>query len=197
VTGDIHGGHARPPPPPGGRPRSGPPATPSSPLVGRQGPGGVSQKYFGLSTPACWRFSLVKLRFFSRIFRQMKKSTQSPHLTVVDPTAPGAHLPQPARPLGEHGAKLWRRATAEYNIDDVAGVEMLTQACQTLDRAEALAACIEADGEIVRTPQGIKAHPAIREELSCRGFIVRTLQKLGLNFEPLHQNVGRPPGRGS
>ena len=52
------------------------------------------------------------------------------------------------------------------------------------------------DGAIVRTATGIKAHPAIREELSCRGFIVRTLQKLGLNYEPLRAAPGRPPNTG-
>lgn len=127
----------------------------------------------------------------------MRKTEKSPLRIVGDLDAPGPQSPQPSRPLGEHGAKLWRRATAEYDISDVAGVEMLTLACQSLDRAEALAACIEEDGEIVRTPQGIKAHPAIREELAARGFIVRTLQKLGLNFEPLRASSGRPPGRGS
>jgi hypothetical protein len=134
--------------------------------------------------------------FLAYTFRNAK--VRQPPLRIVgDLGAPGPQGPQPFRPLGEHGDKLWRRATAEYAIDDVAGVEMLTQACQALDRAEALAACVEADGEIVRTPQGIKTHPAIREELSARGFVVRTLQKLGLNFEPLHQNLGRPPGRGA
>ena len=127
----------------------------------------------------------------------MKKSAKPPLRIVGNLDAPGLQGPQPSRPLGAHGEKLWRRATAEYDIDDVAGVEMLTLACQALDRAEALAACIETDGEIVRTPQGIKSHPAIREELSCRGFIVRTLQKLGLNFEPVRAGPGRPPGRGS
>ena len=72
---------------------------------------------------------------------------------------------------------------------------MLTQACQALDRAEGLADRIAEDGDIIRTPTGIKAHPGIREELAARGFVVRTLQKLGLNFEPLHLGPGRPPGR--
>ena len=66
-------------------------------------------------------------------------------------------------------------------FSDVAGIELLTQACQACDRAEALAAHVGAKGEIVRTPTGIKAHPAIKKELARRGFIVRTLQKLGLN----------------
>jgi hypothetical protein len=123
----------------------------------------------------------------------MKKSAKPPHLTLVEPGAIGL---QPSRPLGEHGRALWAKVSSEYDVSDAAGTEMLTQACQACDRAEAVAACVEADGEMVRTPQGIKVHPAIREELSARGFVVRTLQKLGLNFEPVRAGPGRPPGRG-
>ena len=126
----------------------------------------------------------------------MKKSGKPPLRVVSDLGAPGPQGPQPSRPLGEHGAKLWARVLEEYDVSDAAGVEMLTQSALACDRAEALAAHVAEDGEIVRTPQGIKSHPAIREELSCRGFVVSTLQKLGLNFEPLRA-PGRPPGRGS
>jgi hypothetical protein len=125
----------------------------------------------------------------------MRKTDKPPLRIVANLDAPGPHPPQPSRPLGEHGTRLWPRTTEEYRIEDVAGVEVLTQACQALDRAEALAACVERDGEFVRTPLGIKAHPAMKEELAARGFVVRTLQKLGLNFEPLHAGPGRPPGR--
>jgi hypothetical protein len=44
---------------------------------------------------------------------------------------------------------LWQAVTAEYQINDAGGVEMLTQACQAADRVEALAARITEDGEIV------------------------------------------------
>jgi hypothetical protein len=121
----------------------------------------------------------------------MKKSG-TPALRIVGDRAPTG--PQPSRPLGPHGSKLWASVLKEYDVSDASGVEMLTQACQMVDRAEALADSIANDGEIVRTPQGVKAHPAIREELSCRGFIVPTLQKLGLNFEPVRSGPGRPPG---
>jgi hypothetical protein len=84
--------------------------------------------------------------------------------------------------------------TNKYVVEDAAGVEMLTQLCAALDRAEALSARVAEDGEIDRTLTGIKAHPAIKEELACRGFAVRTLQKLGLNFEPLRAGPGRPSG---
>jgi hypothetical protein len=121
----------------------------------------------------------------------MQKTERSPRLTIVDPPL---SPPRPSRPLGEHGEQLWRQTIREYRIEDVAGVEMLTQACQALDRAEGLAARIAEDGEIVRGASGIKVHPAIREELAARSFVVRTLQKLGLNFEPLRAGPGRPVG---
>jgi hypothetical protein len=133
----------------------------------------------------------VQLRIFSRVFISMKKTGGPPRLTLIEPGAAGL---QPPRPLGKHGLGLWRRVTAEYDVSDVAGIELLCQAAQALDLAETLADRIQEDGEIVRTPTGIKAHPAIREQLSARGFIVRTLMKLGLNFEPLRSGPGRPPG---
>jgi hypothetical protein len=122
----------------------------------------------------------------------MAKKTTKPPLHVV--SALEGTGPQPSRTLGEHGQKLWNRVVSEYVIDDVAGIELLTLAAQALDRAEALAEHVAGDGEIVRTPTGVKCHPAIKEELACRGFIVRTLQRLGLNYEPLRAAPGRPPG---
>jgi hypothetical protein len=101
--------------------------------------------------------------------------------------------PQPSCSLGECGLKLWNSITAEYDVSDSSGIELLTQACLASDRAAALAAHVAQDGEIVRTPTGIKVHPAVKEELACRGFVVRTLQKLGLNYEPLRSTPGRPP----
>jgi hypothetical protein len=39
-----------------------------------------------------------------------------------------------------------------------------------------------------------KAHPALRDELALRAFITRTLQRLGLDVEPVRAGVGRPGG---
>src|ERR1700722_18098885 len=112
----------------------------------------------------------------------MKKTAAPPRLTLVEPGLTGS---QPSRPLGAHGQALWRKTTTEYRIEDAAGVEMLTQACQALDRAEGLADRIAEDGDNIRTPTriygppGMRAPPGIRGELAARGFVVRTLQKLG------------------
>ena len=89
----------------------------------------------------------------------------------------------PPRKLGEAGLSLWNRVQAEYQITDVGGVELLTQACLARDRAEALAAVIEADGERIITKTGIKDHPCLKHELAARSFIVRTLQRLGVTDE--------------
>jgi hypothetical protein len=114
-----------------------------------------------------------------------------PPLTVVDP---GTTSLQPPRPLGVHGRALWDRVMAEYGIRDSGGAELLALAAQALDRAEALAACIAADGAVIYGKAGpLRAHPAIRDETACRAFVVRTLQKLGLNLEAI-KPIGRPGG---
>jgi hypothetical protein len=91
---------------------------------------------------------------------------------------------------------LWDRIQAEYRITDCGGMELLAQACQALDRAEGLAAAIARDGDVVRSRTGVpKTHPAVREELACRSFVVRTLERLGVTSETV-KAPGRPPSGG-
>jgi P27 family predicted phage terminase small subunit len=116
---------------------------------------------------------------------------RKPPLTVVAPDATGS---QPPRPLGAHGKALWRNVQAEYSITDVGGIELLAHVCAALDRAEALREQIEADGEVLRTARGqIRDHPGLKHELAARSFVCRTLQRLGLNIEPV-KSPGRPAG---
>ena len=91
--------------------------------------------------------------------------------------------------LGAPGLSLWNLVMSEYRIEDCGGLEILTQAC---DRAEGLRGEIERDGEVLRLGDTIKDHPALKHELANRAFIVRTLVRLGLNFEPVRAAVGRP-----
>jgi hypothetical protein len=114
-------------------------------------------------------------------------------LTLVSPGSTGAG---PPRPLGQHGTALWNAVTAEYRIEDAGGVELLAQACAASDRVEALAQEINTDGEIIRTRTGARAHPGLKDEIALRAFIVRTIERLGLNFEAVRPGAGRPPGRG-
>jgi hypothetical protein len=125
----------------------------------------------------------------------MREKSPQPSLRLV--VAPGATSPPPALNLGEAGQRLWTAVQAEFAVDDVAGREILGQCCKAADRAEALAARISADGEIVRTKAGLKAHPALSAELAARGFVVKSLVRLGINYEPVRLGVGRPPGGGA
>jgi hypothetical protein len=110
-----------------------------------------------------------------------------PPLTVVDPDP---SLPTPPRALGRHGMALWQTVQAEYAIEDPGGIELLAQACAAVDRVEALAERINADGEVLITKGVPKPHPALREELSARSFVCRTLERLGLNLETV-KPIGR------
>ena len=79
---------------------------------------------------------------------------------------------KPSRTLGNHGAALWRSVVSEYHIDDAGGIELLTAACQQLDRAESLREQIDVDGYIVRTKDSLREHPGLRHELAARAFVV-------------------------
>ena len=102
-------------------------------------------------------------------------------------------LPDPPRKLRKPGRELWDRIQSEFFIEDAAGIEILLQACQALDRAESLAATITAEGEVVWGSHGAKSHPAVRDELQARALVVRMLQKLGVVEEAV-KPVGRPSG---
>jgi hypothetical protein len=98
----------------------------------------------------------------------------------------------PPRDLGQHGRKLWDEVQAVYGISDRGGIELLAQACAALDRAEMLAEAIAKDGSVIYSRTGVpKSHPAVKDELACRAFVVRTLERLGLNVEAV-KPVGRP-----
>jgi hypothetical protein len=126
-------------------------------------------------------------RFVVAIF-SMAKPADRPPLTVLDPASTGI---APPRKLGQHGLALWNSVQHAYRIDDAGGTELLAQACAAADRVESLAEQINADGEVVRTRNGPRAHPALRDELAGRAFVVRTLERLGLNVEQV-KPLGRP-----
>jgi hypothetical protein len=119
----------------------------------------------------------------------LAKGYDKPLLNVADPASSGI---SPPRKLGIHGLSLWSSVQGAYQIADVGGIELLAQACAAADRVEALAQRITADGEVVNTRSGqLKAHPGLRDELAGRAFIVRTLERLGLNLEAV-KPIGRP-----
>jgi hypothetical protein len=121
----------------------------------------------------------------------MTKNPRNPPLTLVG--TDGTGVPEPPRPLGEHGQRLWAVIQADYGIVDTGGRELLAQACGALDTIEMLREAVERDGAIVYAPRtGVpRAHPGLRDLLGCRAFLARTLERLGLNVEAV-KPVGRP-----
>jgi hypothetical protein len=120
----------------------------------------------------------------------MATTPRKPPLTIVTPATTGI---QPPRQLGQHGMQFWQRVMAEFAITDVGGQEILMQCCLGIDRAESLAEIIAREGEVIRTRTGtIKSHPAVRDEISARAFVLRAITKLGIDLEP-QKAVGRPP----
>jgi hypothetical protein len=121
----------------------------------------------------------------------MPKTPGRPPFSVVSGEATDG---SPPRDLGQHGRQLWDAVQREYGISDRGGIELLAQCCAALDRAEGLAGAIRTDGEVVYSRTGVpRSHPAVKDELACRAFVVRTLERLGLNVEAI-KPVGRPTG---
>jgi hypothetical protein len=120
----------------------------------------------------------------------MPKTLGRPPFSIVSPdTTAGS----PPRDLGRHGRKLWDAVQREYGIADRGGIELLAQAAGALDLIEALGEAIARDGAIVYGRAGPKAHPAVKDQIAARAFLVRTLEKLGVTSETIKPGPGRPP----
>ena len=116
-------------------------------------------------------------------------SAQTPLSVVNLPSS----IPKPPANLGDAGATLWRSIMAEYDISDAGGQALLEQAATAYDRAERLRVEIDRDGEIVRGRTGMREHPGLKIELASRSFVVRTLQRLGINLEVVRPVSGARP----
>jgi hypothetical protein len=120
----------------------------------------------------------------------MSKKT---NLSVVANPEPDS--PRPSCKLSQTGMSLWNDIVSTYAFEDRASYEVLAQACAAADRAANCHSYIDRDGEVVVTNAGlVRSHPLLRDELANRAFCCRSLQRLGLDLEPI-RGVGRPSGR--
>ena len=96
------------------------------------------------------------------------RPTPIPHLFTQPVTSPepGSIRPQPPPKLGKHGFAPWNAIQAEFHVNDAGGIEVLAQACAGVERAKALRARIDAEGETFQTHSGIKPHPCLQNDLS-------------------------------
>jgi hypothetical protein len=114
---------------------------------------------------------------------------KKPKLEIVGPSTADPSAP-PAM-LGKAGRKLWQAIQSEYIITDCGGLALLEQICATVDEIAECSAIIARDGRMIRGKFGPREHPLIKTQLSLRSFVVRTVQKLGINFEAT-KPFGRP-----
>jgi hypothetical protein len=114
---------------------------------------------------------------------------KTPNISLVK----AAGAPKAPRKLGPHGSNLWRAVHAEYQIDDIGGIELLALACESLDRSEACKEQINSEGQVLKTKTGWREHPLLKHETQSRALAARLLGRLGLDVEALRSGPGRPP----
>ncbi len=77
------------------------------------------------------------------------------------------------------GRKLWQAVVTDYELSEHE-TGLLLQACRTVDLLDQLQARLDADGPIIDSPQGLKAHPAAAELRQQRITLARLVAALGL-----------------
>lgn len=89
------------------------------------------------------------------------------------PSAPGG--------LSAESRRTWQRLVDEYQIDDAAGLELLTQLCETLDRLAEVKRRIADDGLIVPGYNDQpRPNPLLKTEAEYRRLILATFRALRL-----------------
>ena len=105
-----------------------------------------------------------------------------------EPKAP-AHLSRESK-------RWWREIQSEYVIGDAAGLAVLGQAAESLDRVRTAQKAIKESGIVVLDRWGqTKSHPAAAIERDAKASFLAALRALNLDLEPLHNGPGRPGGR--
>ena len=77
------------------------------------------------------------------------------------------------------GRRLWEATVADYELTEHE-IGLLLQACRTVDALDQLQARLDADGPMVDSPQGLRAHPALPELRQQRIALARLFAALGL-----------------
>lgn len=101
----------------------------------------------------------------------------------------------PPADLRDAGRKLWRSVVAEYDLD-VHEERLLVEAARTVDLLDELEQAVRADGAVIQSPQGLKAHPAAVELRQQRIALARLLVALRMPAGDEGDQVqGRRPQR--
>ncbi|GAB2820608.1 hypothetical protein GCM10022221_18170 [Actinocorallia aurea] len=95
-------------------------------------------------------------------------------------------------PMGERGQAFWDHATGTFDLDRHE-LELLTQVCRMMDRADALQAEILETGPMVVTSRGDRRpNPAIGEERQISLAVGRLLSQLDIPAEDDSTSLASP-----
>lgn len=84
--------------------------------------------------------------------------------------------------LGQAGKKLWASVTDRFDLAEHE-LLVLTEACRTKDTLDALNAAEKAEGAVIMSPHGLKAHPAVVEARQQRVVLQKLLAGLDIPAE--------------
>ncbi|MFI7168182.1 terminase [Rhodococcoides fascians] len=84
--------------------------------------------------------------------------------------------------LNAAGAKLWKSVVDEYELDEHESA-LLLEAARTVDQLNLLQDAVTAEGVVIESPQGAKAHPALVEARQQRITLARIISALRLPDE--------------
>jgi P27 family predicted phage terminase small subunit len=102
----------------------------------------------------------------------------------------------PPKYLSVAARKWWRALMGEYQIEDAAGLLLLTTAMECFDRMKAAGAVLDEEGLTFTDRYGqARPHPAATVEANNRSQMLGAIKQLTLDLEPLRDRVGRPGGR--
>jgi hypothetical protein len=113
------------------------------------------------------------------------------HLEVVQPAS---DLAGPPAHLGAAGRDLWCSIQASYALDDPGGLALLQVAAEAADRVAICRRQLDAEGEVIVIRGAPRAHPAAALERDARAAMIRAIEELHLDIEPLRDRPGRPSG---
>jgi P27 family predicted phage terminase small subunit len=96
--------------------------------------------------------------------------------------------PKPPETLSPEAQKLWKETLSEYEIDDVCGRLLLTEALTAYDEVRKAEAILKRDGLVVLDRYDRpKQHPATMVLRDSRNLMLRCLKQLNLDV-----SVGNP-----
>ena len=92
------------------------------------------------------------------------------------------------------GARLWKAILGDFDLEEHE-LTLLRQAVRVADLCEDLQAMLDAEGLMVRSPQGLKAHPAAVELRAQRLLLARLIVALRVPLGDQEGREGKPAQR--